>query len=378
MKKFKETTPDKTEIQNQRIHSLDALRGFDMFFIMGGDYIFIALGTLTGWPILKWWAAQMQHASWHGFTCMDLVFPLFLFIAGVSFPFSYSKHYQGVGKRKSLYIHLLKRGFTLLILGVIYNNWIRFDLEHLRYGSVLGHIGLAWMFAAIIFVNSTFNFRIVWLVGLLIFYWLLLTYFPAHDLGISDPFSMNGSLTGYIDRLIMPGKLLNKTFESEGFLNLIPAIASALLGMLIGQFISIPTLSQLRKVIYIVIIGVTLIIIGLLWNTIFPINKQLWTSSFVCFSGGISVLLFALFYWIIDVLNFRKWATFFVVIGLNSITIYLAQQIIDFKHTSTFFFGGIVALIPTEWTSFISSIAYTTTCWFFLYFLYKKKIFLKV
>jgi predicted acyltransferase len=197
---------DTTEIQ--RLHSLDALRGFDMFWIIGGGGVFATLAVLTGWPFLQWWSEQLEHVAWHGFHFEDMIFPLFLFIAGISFPFSMAKRYHGDENRKALYIHVIKRGLLLVLLGIIYNNAIRFDFAHMRFASVLGRIGLAWMFAALIFMNTNLRFRIIWLCGILICYWLLLLVFPAHDLGTFGPFSQQGNLAGYIDRMILPGSII--------------------------------------------------------------------------------------------------------------------------------------------------------------------------
>jgi len=371
---------NKTKPEIKRLHSLDALRGFDMFWIMGGEGLIIALAALTGWPFLQWWTEHLDHAVWHGFHFMDLIFPLFLFIAGIAFPFSMAKRNQGTKSRKSLYIHIIKRGLILVLLGIIYNNAVRFDFAHLRYGSVLGHIGLAWMFAALIFINTKLSFRMVWFWGIIIGYWLLLVFFPAADLGDTDPFSMKGSLVGYIDRLIMPGRLYLEVHDPEGILSVLPAISTALLGMFTGEFIMSKYLkdNQLRKVLYMILAGIGFIIIGLVWNMVFPINKNLWSSSFVCFVGGLSILLFSIFYLIIDVWNIKKWSFFFVVIGMNSITIYLANNIINFRPASKFLFGGLKDLFPAEWAPLIASLALIVTGWLFLYFLYRKKIFLKV
>lgn len=377
---IKSTMENKPIPENKRLHSLDALRGFDMFWIMGGEGIVIALATLTGWPVFQWWEEHLDHAVWHGFHFMDLIFPLFLFIAGISFPFSKAKHYEGSNNRKALYIHIFKRGLILVLLGIIYNNAVRFDFAHMRYGSVLGHIGLAWMFAALIFINTKLSFRIVWFWGILLGYWALLVFLPATDLGATDPFSMKGSLVGYIDRLIMPGRLYLEVHDPEGILSILPAISTALLGMFTGEFIMSKYLKdrQLRKVLYMVLAGIGFILIGLVWNMAFPINKNLWSSSFVCFVGGVSLLLFSIFYLIIDVWNFKKWSFFFVVIGVNSITIYLANAIINFHPASKFLFGGLNNLLPEAWLPLIASVTFTFTGWLFLYFLYKKKIFLKV
>jgi predicted acyltransferase len=303
----------KNEHVIKRLYSLDALRGFDMFWIMGGGGIFIGLASLTQWPVLQWWANQLHHVEWHGFHFYDIIFPLFLFIAGISFPFSLAKRYHSGADKKSLYRHIIKRGLILIFLGIIYNNGISFDFANLNYAGVLGRIGLAWMFAALIFMNTGLKFRIVWLWGILIGYWLLLLLFPAPDLGDANPFSMKGNLAGYIDRLFLPGKLHYTYGSGEGLLNTLPAVSTALMGMLTGQFMMSNSLKNrpYRKVLLMVLVATGLIILGRIWNIVFPINKMLWSSSFVCLVGGLSLLFFALFYLIIDVWEFKKWAFFF-------------------------------------------------------------------
>lgn len=366
--------------ESKRLYSLDALRGFDMFWIMGGEAIFVGLAALTGWPFLKWWATQLEHVQWHGFHFYDMIFPLFLFIAGISFPFSYAKRVSLNEPVKKIYRHVISRGLILVLIGIVYNNGVRFDLGQLRYGSVLGRIGLAWMFAAIIFMNTKLTWRIVWCSGLLLFYWFMLMLFPAHDLGSTDIYSQTGNLASHIDRLLMPGRLYLGNHDPEGLFSTIPAISTALLGMFTGEFVMSKFLDNkpLRKVLYLVIAAIVLMVLGQVWNIFFPINKNLWTSSFVCFAGGLSLLLFSVFYLIIDVWNYRKWAFFFVVIGLNPITIYLVGRIVNFRDATNFFFGGLVKVLPENWCELINGIGITAVAWVFLYFLYKKKIFLKV
>ena len=372
---------NQTKPTTKRLHSLDALRGFDMFWIMGGGGIFVGLASLTGWPVFQWWAEQLEHVPWHGFHFYDMIFPLFLFIAGISFPFSLAKRTEMNDSRKSIYKHVITRGLVLVLLGILVNNGVNFDFAHMRYGSVLGRIGLAWMFAALIFMNTKLNFRIVWLFGILVIYWLLYLLFPAHDLGATDPFSMKGNLAGFIDRMVMPGRFCCYEFgDSEGLLSTISAISTALLGMLTGQFVRSEYLNNkpIRKVLYMVLAAIGLILLGRLWNIGFPINKYLWSSSFVCFVGGLSLLLFSVFYLIIDIWQYKKWSFFFVVIGMNPVTIYLAERIINFRSATGFFFDGVIKLLPETWTEMIQGIGITAVGWLFLYILYKKKIFLKV
>jgi len=369
--------------QTKRLYSLDALRGFDMFWIMGGEGIFTGLATLTGWPVFQWWAGQLEHVPWHGFHFYDMIFPMFLFIAGISFPFSLAKRTASNESRKLIYRHVIMRGLILVVLGIIYNNLgaiVHLKFSNLRYGSVLGRIGLAWMFAALIFMNTKLSFRVIWFCALLLGYWFLLLLFPAHDLGSTDIFSREGNLTSYIDRLIMPGRLYLGNHDPEGILSTIPAISTALLGMFTGEFLMSQYMKQkpLRKGLYLALAAVCLMIIGQLWNLVFPINKNLWTSSFVCFVGGLSLLLFTLFYLIIDVWNYRKWAFFFVVIGMNPITIYLAGRIVNLHVVSKFLLGWFITFIPEVWSPFLYGIVITAIAWLFLYILYRRKIFLKI
>ncbi len=371
---------NQNKLPAKRLYSLDALRGFDMFWIMGGKGIFIGLASLTGWSVFQWWAGQLHHVAWHGFHFYDIIFPLFLFIAGISFPFSLAKRTAMNDSRKPVYKHLVTRALILVFLGIIYVNGVSFDFANLQYSSVLGRIGLAWMFAALIFMNTKLSYRIVWFWGLLIAYWLLLLVFPAHDLGSTDPFSQEGNLAGYIDRLYMPGRLYLGNYTPQGYLSTIPAIGIPLLGMFTGEFVLSEYMKDkpLLKVVYMVLAAIALMLIGKVWDMVFPINKRLWSSSFICFAGGISLFLFSVFYLIIDIWKYKKWAFIFVVIGMNPITIYLAERIINFKHATNFFFDGVIDLFPETWTPLINGIGLTTVGWVFLYFLYKKKIFLKV
>jgi predicted acyltransferase len=363
-----------------RLLSLDALRGFDMFWIMGGEGIFAGLAAITGWPILNWWAGQLEHVEWHGFHFYDMIFPLFLFIAGISFPFSLAKRIARNDSRQSIYKHVIGRGLILVLLGIVYNNGIRFNFDSLRYGSVLGRIGLAWMFGALIYMNTKLSWRIFWLCAILTGYWLLMLIFPAHDLGSTDVFSQEGNLASHIDRLLMPGRLYRGNHDPEGLFSMIPAIGTALLGMFTGEYLMSSHLREkpVKKVLVMILAAVVLMIIGKVWNLSFPINKNLWSSSFVCFVGGLSLLLFSVFYLVIDVWQIKRWTFFFVVIGMNPITIYLVGRIVNFRAATKFFFDGFAAIMPENWAPLINSIGYVAIGWVFLYILYKKKIFLKV
>ena len=363
-----------------RLQSLDALRGFDMLFIMGAAGLIAGLAQWFPCSFTQALADQMNHVEWHGLAHHDTIFPLFLFIAGISFPFSLAKQRANGKTEGQIYKKIIKRGLILVLLGCIYNGLLYFNFAEQRYASVLARIGLAWMFGALIFVNTNWKTRVWITAALLIGYWLVVGFIPAPDGGGADIFSAKGSLVGYVDRILLPGKVLYGDIDPEGILSLFPSIGTALLGMFTGEWVKYKKegLTENKKVLYMVIAGIIMLIVGLLWSLVFPINKKMWTSTFVLVVGAYSVLMFALFYYIIDVKNHRGWILFFTVIGLNSITIYLAQQFINFRFTTDKIFGGLVRLFPENSQAFFSSAAYITVCWLFLYFLYKKKVFLKV
>jgi predicted acyltransferase len=180
--------------------------------------------------------------------------------------------------------------------------------------------------------------------------------------------------------MLLPGKLIWDTFDPEGLLSTLPAVVTAMLGNFAGEWVRQPEkrISGGRKAAYMAAAGVVMGIVAWAWNMVLPVNKMLWSSSFVLAVGSYSLLMFALFYYLIDVRGWRKWTLFFRVIGLNSITIYLAQKIIDFKRVANFFLGGVADMCPEDWSKVILTGGYVLACWLFLYFLYKKDTFLKV
>ena len=365
----------------KRLLSLDTLRGFDMIFIMGFASVVVSLCSLFPGGESCWLANQMHHASWDGLFHHDTIFPLFLFIAGISFPFSYAKQLSKGASRGQVYGKIFRRGIILFLLGMVYNGLFKLELSTVRIYSVLGRIGLAWMFAALLFINFKPKARAVIAVVLLVGYWLLLKYVPAPDAPGADPFSLEGNIVGYVDRTLTPNHIYKKgLYDPEGLLSLIPAIVTAMLGMFTGEFVRLDEekISGGRKSLYMAIAAVVMLVVGLIWSLDFPINKALWSSTFVLVVGAYSLGLFALFYYIIDVKGWKGWTKFFEVIGLNSITIYMAQRIISFSGINKFFLGGLAGLCPEPLGNLILDLGYLTISWLFLWFLYKKKVFLKV
>lgn len=365
----------------KRLLSLDTLRGFDMFWIMGAEDVFHVIGKMTGWGWALFLADQFTHPEWNGFRAYDLIFPLFIFMAGVSTPFSLGSRLEKGDAKSALARKVVTRGVILVILGIIYNNGLFEKPWHeLRFGSVLGRIGLAGMFAQLIYLYVGEKGRYYVFFGILLGYWAMLTLIPVPGCG-AGVLTMECSLPGYVDRLLMPGHLYKTVHDPEGLLSTLPAICNALLGIYAGTLLRKDgrSVSHEKKTGRLLALGAALVVAGCIWDFIFPINKNLWTSSFMLVTGGLSLLLLAVFYWIIDVKGFQKWTFFFTVIGMNSILIYLAGEFIDFEYAAKFFFGGLVGFLSEDWLrSTLLATGVLAVKWAFLYFMYKKKTFLRV
>ena len=362
-------------MDKKRLLSIDALRGFDMLFIMGFAGPLVAICQLFPGGDSCWLARQVSHVDWHGLRHHDTIFPLFLFISGMTFPFSAEKRQLGGATHGQLFLQALRRGLVLVALGLVYNKFFDLKLATLRFPSVLARIGLAWMFAAWLFLAFRWKTRAVIAAVILVGYQLLLLI-PAPDAAGAGPLTYEGNIVGYIDRLIMPEHLLSKgKFDPEGLLSTLPAIVTAMLGQFTGEFVRS---SQRNKTGKMLLAAAVLLAVGLVWSLWFPINKKLWTSTFVLVVGAYSVAMYALFYWIIDVKGWKKWTFFFEVIGLNSITIYMAQRTIPFSSVNKFFLGGLAGLCPEPVGKVILAAGYVAVCWLFLLFLSRKKVFLKV
>lgn len=365
-------------VKPARLFSLDALRGFDMIWIMGADAIFHGIAEATGSPFWGAIGRQLTHPDWNGFHFYDLIFPLFLFMAGVSTPYSTGRQLEKGKSRQQLLLRVIKRGLLLVLLGVIHNNGLALQpISEIRFGSVLGRIGLAYMFAGIIYLYTKERAQMVWFWAIIIGYWLLLKFtsapgFPAGDL------TMEGNFASYIDRSIMPGKLYLGIHDPEGIVSTIPAISTALLGILAGNLLKNSPLSPGKKAGRMALAGVAFLVLAQIWNLDFPINKNLWTSSFVMEVGGLSLLLLSLFYYIIDVKGYKSWAFFFRVIGMNSILIYISGQFISWRYTANGFFKWLGQLTGNPYDVVVMAICVLGVKWLFLYFMYRKNIFLRV
>src|SRR3954451_24115918 len=240
----------------QRLYSLDALRGFDMFWIMGAEEIVHALSKSTGSPFWNGFSNQLTHPAWNGFHFYDLIFPLFLFIAGVATPYSVGRELEKGKSREQLLLRVIKRGLILVLLGIIYNNGLQIrPLSEIRFPSVLGRIGLAYMFANIIYIYTKERTQMIWFGALLIGYWLLLKFTSTPGFAPGD-LTMEGNFASYIDRSIIPGHLYLGIHDPEGLVSTIPAIGTGLLGIMTGNFLKNSSLTQQKKALRLGIVGI--------------------------------------------------------------------------------------------------------------------------
>lgn len=365
----------------KRLESLDALRGFDMLFIMGGSSLIAALAALfpdnTVW---QWAGEQMRHAEWEGLTHHDTIFPLFLFIAGTAWPFSLARQREKGFSQKDIIYKILRRGFMLIFLGWLYNGLLDFHLDTLRLCSVLSRIGMGWMLGALIYL-SVKKERTLWYIiaFILLGYWAVMAGIPSPDAPAgTDIFSKEGSIACYLDKVILGPHSYKSNYDPEGLLSTIPAVATALLGMMAGQKLKEGKESPAKKALALAVAGFGLAGLAWAWHFLFPINKALWSSSFVCATASYSLLMLAFFYYVIDVKGWKHWDKFFVVIGMNSITIYMAQRFHLLDGLQHKLFDGLIALCPDTWQHSAEEVSWIAICWLFLYLLYRNKIFLKI
>jgi predicted acyltransferase len=367
---------DDNEKTKTRLWSLDTLRGFDMFWIIGGDALVQALARVTGWAWAVGLAAQLEHAEWQGFHFYDLIFPLFMFISGVAIPYSLLARAESGAGRKRLYLRLARRALLLVVLGFVYNRLLDLDFQSQRYPSVLGQIGLAYLFAALIMLKvRSARGRLAALAGILavVAVLQLLVPVPGGGAGVLTP---EGSINGYLDRLLLPGRLYDKIFDPEGVLCVLSAVSVTLMGGLAGGLLRRGSWGGGRKTLALAGTGAALIGLGFVLNTWYPVIKKAWTASFDIYAAGWSFLLLALFYLVVDVWRLRKWTFFFRVIGLNSITIYLGSRMIDFEATSRFLLDGLDRVAGGQGLIVLAGVIAVE--WVALYFLYRQKVFLRV
>ncbi|MBY5992656.1 transmembrane glucosamine N-acetyltransferase NagX [Ferrimonas balearica] len=359
-----------------RLQALDALRGFDMFWIIGGEKLFAALLLLTGWPLWQTAAEQMLHSPWHGFTFYDLIFPLFIFLSGVTIGLQ-RQSLVGLpwAERTPHYRKALRRLALLCLLGVLYNHgWgtgVPLALEEVRYASVLGRIGMAWFLAAMIAWHLPLRGQL--LAGLA----LALAYGLAQGLWGAAPYSAEHSLNAWLDQTWLPGVTYqNATLDPEGLFSHLSAALNALVGVWAGYWLRQPRGLWQRCA---VLAGVSALLCGLGWalHPWVPVNKTLWTVSFVLVTLGWSGLFLAAFLALVDGAGWTRLGRAFALIGVNSIFIYLASAWVDWGYTASSLLGGVGRAWP-EAGPLVSVLGLLGLQWAVLALMARKGLFLKV
>jgi predicted acyltransferase len=367
-----------------RLMSLDLFRGATIAGM-------ILVNNAGDEPSSYW---PLKHAEWNGWTPTDLVFPFFLFIVGVAMAFSFSSRLSRGESRQKLLGHVLWRGLALFALGLFLNGFPnRYHMDSWRVYGVLQRIAICYVIAAIFALWTDWRAWIVAAAGCLVGYWILMRFVPVpgfgvptHDIPLLDP---DRNIVAWLDRQLLAGHLYEGTRDPEGVLSNIPAVATSLIGMLTGQRLR-SARSPKSKVLGLALFGVTGVVAGKILNLGFPINKKLWTSSYVIFTAGLALLCLSVCYWVVDVKKLRGlWTKLFLVFGMNAIAAYVFAEVLshllDHMHTSAglawqeLVYNRIfVPLASPANASLLYALCYVLVCWAAMWVLYRKGIFLKI
>lgn len=361
---------------SQRLVSLDVLRGFDMFWIVAAGGVVRALNKISDQGAVDFVARQLTHVEWEGFRFLDLVFPLFVFIVGVAMVFSLGKSIAEAGKAAT-YRKIFRRALLLFLLGIFYSGGLSHGIEGIRLLGVLQRIALAYLFAGLIFTRWSVRGVVVACPVLLVLYWVLMTFVPVPGVG-AGCFEPGKNLANYVDSRWLPLKKYDGTWDPEGLLSTLPAVATCLLGVLAGLLLKRKDVRPQRKVLILLAAGAGGVILGSLWGLQFPIIKKIWTSSFVLVAGGYSCILLAVSHQVIDIWHLKKWAVPFIWIGMNPITIYLSRNLVDYGNIANRLVGGPVKAFFGKGDDLVVALAVAVLVFALARFLYRRQIFLRI
>jgi predicted acyltransferase len=372
---------EKTGTAAARLISLDVFRGITI----AGMILVNNPGT---WSAIH---SPLAHAEWHGLTPTDLVFPFFLFIVGVSITLALNRRAQSGGSKRDLYIKIARRTLIIFALGLVLAGFPRYELSTIRIPGVLQRIAVCYLIASIIFLNTKWRTQAVIAAALLLVYWALMILIPAPGFSAGD-LSMEGNVAAYVDRTLLGRHTWKPLYDPEGTLSTIPAIVTTLGGVLTGHWLR-SRRSELEKVAGMFVAGAACMVVGWTWSFWFPINKALWTSSYVLLTAGLALQFLAVCFWLIDIKGVRRWATPFVVFGSNALIIYflaeLFSRIISLVSFTRPDGSGldlktlIYEKIFASWASPVNASVLFAICVVLLWLgvaaiLYRKRIFIKV
>lgn len=355
-----------------RLMSVDALRGFDMIWIVGGDQLVRALPKIRDNALTRELAAQMEHCDWEGFHFYDFIFPLFVFIVGVSLVFSLSRMLERSGRGAAIR-RIAVRSVVLFLLGVFYMGGVRNGFKNVYLAGVLHRIAVAYFFAALIFCFFRVRAMVGICVGLLVGYWALMTFVPVPGLGAPDLAGPGRNLAHYLDDLYLPGQKFEGTLLST-----MGAVANCLLGVFAGLLLKSERLRGQEKVYWLLGGGAVSLVLGFLWAPFFPIIKLLWTSSYVLVACGYGAILLGVFYQLIELWGFRQWAQPFLWIGMNAITVYLVTNMVNVHRLAERFVGGDIRAFMGPYADVVSAAVGIALVLWFARFLYQRRVFLRL
>ena len=359
-----------------RLRSLDALRGFDMFWIVGADALVEALRRLSKSGLVQGLAQQLEHVGWAGFHFEDLIFPMFVFIVGVSLVFSLTRTIEQEGRAGAV-ARIARRAVLMYLLGIFYYGGFSTPFREIRLLGVLQRIALAYLFAGLIFCFFQRRGLIIWCVGLLVGYWAVMTFVPVPG-GVAGNFVEGHNLANWVDQQYLPLRKWDGDHDPEGLLSTLPAIANCLLGVFAGGLLK-SSRDDRRKVLCLIAGGVACALLGWLWNFQFPVIKKIWTSSFVLVAAGYSSVLLGLFYLVVDVWKYGKWAQPFIWIGMNPITIYMIHNLVDIGGIAQRFVGGdLNKLCLGRYGELAVALVGMAITFGICRFMYQRKIFLRL
>jgi predicted acyltransferase len=381
-------------LQTRRVESVDVLRGFNFVWILGGDMLMWAIAEMSKGKGSLVAAAggflggQLTHVAWDGFRFYDLIFPLFVFLTGVSIVLSLPRLVEREGRARAQ-MRILRRALILYGLGLVYYGGLSHYYEGLgghwsdiRVLGVLQRISLCYLAASLMFLNFSLRGLIAAFVGLLVGYWALMTFVPVPGIGAGS-FAPDANLANWIDAHYLPGRLWDVTRDPEGILSTLPAIASCLLGVFAGLLLRDVRVPAQTKSLWLIGAGIVLLAAGYVWALQFPIIKAIWTSSFVLVAGGWSAILLGAVHQVVDVWGLKRWATAFTWIGTNAIALYMINNLVGLdKVAARFVDGDLAKLLDRAVTpgagAFLTAALTVTFAVALARYLYGHKIFIRV